>query len=111
MRIFSRKNKEVRALKALFFMPDGSLKPEGKVVLTWLRDEVNGKGKRWSAGGSALFGDEGRFDAAKVAYCAGQRRVLDLIVSRLAIDDMVLLALVADEEKREQELAEELTTI
>ena len=110
MGMFLKKYKQVRALKALFLLPDGELREEAKEVLCWLRDEVNAKGKRID-GNSMLFNDAGDFDASKVVYWAGQRRVYDLIVSRLGIDDKALFSLVAEESKREQELMEDLTSI
>lgn len=108
---FSQKRKQIRALKALFLLPDGNLKPEAKEVLLWLRDEVNGKGKRIEGNNSALFSPNGQFDSGKVIYWAGQRRVYDLIVSRLGVDELLLFSLVAQEDEKQQELAEDLTVI
>lgn len=110
MGLFLKKYNQVRALKALFLLPNGELKPEAKAVLCWLRDEVNAKGKRID-GNSMLFNDSGDFDSSKVVYWAGQRRVYDLIVSRLGIDEQLLFSLVVEENKREQELMEDLTNI
>jgi hypothetical protein len=111
MGMFFKKYKQVRALKALFLLPDGELREEAKEVLCWLRDEVNAKGKRIDGNTSMLFNGGGDFDASKVVYWAGQRRIYDLIVHRLAIDDKMLFSLVAEESKREQELMEDLTSI
>ncbi len=110
MRFWLKKFRETRALKALFLLPDGSLKPEAKTVLAWLKEEVNAKGRRMDESGSALYSN-GNFDAAKVVYWAGQRRVLDLIMSRLNVDDDLLFKVVADEDAAEAEMKHDLETI
>lgn len=107
------KYKQVRALKRLFFESDGKLKEDAKIVLEWLRDEVGGKGRRLNQDGrSLLFSADGRFDAAMVAYMAGSRRVYDLLISRLAVDENEVFNLAAmSEAKREDDLLNDLTLI
>ena len=105
--------RRVRALKRLFLCPDGKLKDDAKIVLEWLREETNAKGRRLNAvGDSFLFGRDGRFDAAAVAYVAGERRMFDLLVAALAVDETEVFNLAAlEEEKREQVLYDDLTKI
>ena len=107
------KYKQVRALKRLFFDPDGKLKEDAKIVLEWLRDEVGAKGRRLNESGmSLLFSADGRFDAAAVAYMAGSRRVYDLLISRLAVDETEVFNLAAmTEARREDDLFNDLTQI
>ena len=105
--------KQVRALKKLFLKPDGELKKDAETVLEWLREEVNAKGNRVLGIHSSLFGDDGRFDSGKVCYNAGQRRVYDLIISRLSVDERKVFNLAAefDEEEQKEQLMKDLTTI
>lgn len=109
-----KKYKQVRALRRLFLCPDGKLNEDAKTVLEWLRDEANAKGRRVNENGtSLLFAPDGRFDAAAVCYAAGQRRLFDLIVSRLSVSefDVFNLASQTDDETKNKELFDDLTLI
>lgn len=89
------------------------MKEDAKIVLEWLREEVCAKGRRFDERGiSRLFSFDGRFDAAAVAYMAGSRRVYDLLISRLAVDETEVFNLAAmTEAKREDDLFNDLTQI
>lgn len=105
--------KQISALRRLFFDPNGKLKDDAKVVLAWLRNEVNGKGYRYSASGNSMLnGPDGRFDAGAVAYTAGQRRVYDLLIASLAVDETEVFNLAAAlDQKREDVLFNDIIQI
>lgn len=109
--LFSKTKRELRLLKAfqgVFMDEGGKLKPEGEKVLAFLRDEAGARGELGS-GGVPYFYDAGnRFDANAAAFLLGKRRMFDLIVKYLALDEREVFRLSSSEKRTDEELKAEL---
>lgn len=101
-----------KAFQALFFNKDGKLKPEGAEVLCFLRDEAGARGELGKGGAPYFYDKENRFDANAAAFLLGKRRMFDLVVKYLALEEREVFALLAkhkeDPELREAEILAEL---
>ena len=101
-----------RAAKALFFDKKGKLKPEAEIFIAYLRDVCGARGGLCENGSPFLYDANGRFDSGAVAFAMGRRRVFDLIIKHLSLDETQVFTLLslADRRKTDLELtAEELT--
>lgn len=104
--IFERLKQEykvTKAFKKLFYDEDGKLKPEGEVVLTYLRDVCNAKGERAENGTPFLYSPNGQFDSGAAAYLLGRRRVFDMIVKHLALNEVEIFNLLSVVERNKGE--------
>lgn len=93
-------SKEVELTKAFksLFMEEGKLKPEGEKVLSYLRDVCCAKGEL-SNGKSYLYDNNGRFDSGAAAFLLGRRRVFDLIIKHLGMDEVAIFRLISLQER------------
>jgi hypothetical protein len=101
-----------RATKALFYDKKGKLKPEAEIFIAFLRDVCGARGELAINGSPFLYDREGRFDGGAAAFAMGKRRVFDLIVKHLSMNETQIFTLLslADRRKSDLELiAEELT--
>ena len=89
-----REYRKIKAFKKLFYDKTGKLKPEAEVVLGVLRDYAGAKGNLVQDGSSLLYDANGRFDAAQAAFGLGKRRIFDLIIKYLALNEIEVFNLV-----------------
>ena len=100
--------KTTRAFKRLFYDEKGSLKKEAEVVLAFLRDESNGKGSLGKKG-LPFFYDAGNwFDDGSAAFCLGKRRMFDLIIKHLSLNETEIFNLISKEQKTQEEAEDEI---
>lgn len=88
-----------KAFKKLFLDKKGNLKPEGEVVVSYLRDVCGARGELGDSSAPYLYDPQGRFDVGAAAFLLGKRRVFDLIVRHLAINELVVFSLLSEEDK------------
>ena len=81
------------------FLENGKLKPEAEIVLAYLRDESGGRGELENNGSPFLYDKNGRFDMGAAAYLTGRRRMFDLIVKHLALDEIRIFNLLSVRQK------------
>lgn len=84
-----------RSFKRLFFDENNNLTKDGEIVLGYLRDVCGGKGELEENGSSFLFSKDGHFDSGSAAYLLGRRRVFDLIIKNLGIDEVALFRIIS----------------
>lgn len=89
-----REYRKIKAFKKLFYDNAGKLKPEAEIVLAVLRDYAGAKGNLVQDGSSLLYDANGRFDAAQAAFGLGKRRIFDLIIKYLALNEIEVFNLV-----------------
>lgn len=109
--LFKRAKRELEILKAfqkMFLRDDGELKDEGKVVLSFLREEAGGRGELGKNGVPYFYDNENRFDVNAAAFLLGKRRMFDLIVKYLALDEREVFRLREVEKSKDDDLLEEL---
>lgn len=97
-----------KAFKKLFFDEQGNLKPEGAEVLSFLRDEAGIKGELSKKGRPYLYDEIGRFDAGSAGFLLGRQRMFRLIVKYLSLDEIAVFNLIAQSEKAEDVLIDNL---
>lgn len=108
---FAKSKRELKLLKAfqgLFLDGEGRLKPEGAVVLAFLRDEAGARGELGRGGVPYFYDGANRFDANAAAFLLGKRRMFDLVVKYLALDEREVFRLAAGEKRSEDEIKEEM---
>lgn len=108
---FSKAKRElqlVKAFQAVFCDDTGELKPEGAKVLAFLRDEAGARGELGSGGVPYFYDAQNRFDANAAAFLLGKRRMFDLMVKYLALDEREVFRLSTMEKRSEEELKQEL---
>jgi len=100
---YSKEHELTKAFQSLFFNK-GKLKPEAEKVLSYLRDECGAKGELATGNSPYLYDQQGRFDSGAAAFLLGKRRVFDLIVKHLSMDEVAIFRLVS---LRERSLTDE----
>lgn len=96
---YNNEYKLAQAFKKLF-MEKGQLKPEGKIVLSFLRDFVHAKGEIGQGSTPFLYDNNGRFDGQSAAFLLGEQRVFNQIIKYLSIEEMDIFKLISLEEAR-----------
>lgn len=81
------------------FLIDGKLKPEAETVIAFLRDECGARGELGQNGSPYFYDQNNRFDQGAAAFLLGKRRVFDLIVKHLAINEDKIFALLSASER------------
>lgn len=100
------------ALAAAFqklFLVNGELSDEAKTILSFLRDEAGGRGELGRNGVPYFYDANNRFDAASAAFLLGKRRMFDLVIKYLALDERELFRLASLHQREEDNMAEELS--
>lgn len=108
---FAKLKREKALLKAfqkVFFDNTGKLTKEGGQVLAFLRDEAGARGELGLDGQPYFYDKHNRFDANAAAFLLGKRRMFDLIVKYLALDEREVFSLYQAEERRQEALKREL---
>lgn len=88
-----------KAFKKLFLDKKGHLKPEAEVVVSYLRDVCCARGELGDDSSPYLYDPQGRFDSGAAAFLLGKRRVFDLIIRNLALNELVVFSLLSEEDK------------
>ncbi len=109
--LFSKTKRElqlVRAFQAVFCNEGGKLSEDGKKVIAFLRDEAGGRGELGRGGVPYFYDSANRFDANAAAFLLGKRRIFDLVVKYLALDEREVFRLVSEEKNDDEELKFEI---
>jgi len=88
--------KLVKAFKKLFYDENNNLKPEAKMILAYLRDIANAKGYMSSNNEPIYYDAKGVFDANQAAFMIGKRRVFDLIIKHLSLNEIEIFNLISE---------------
>lgn len=97
-----RQYKLTKAFKNLFY-EDGKLKPDAEIVLAFLREECGAKGELGRLGSPYFYDRNEKFDVNAAAFLLGKRRVFDLIVKHLSLDETQIFRMLSQEEKTIEE--------
>ena len=103
-----RELKLIRAFQKLFLDENGELKNEAKDVIAFFRDEAGGRGELGKGGVPYFYDNENRFDVNAGAFILGKRRMFDLLIKYLAIDEREVFRLNSIDEKKDNEILIEL---
>ena len=99
----------VKAFQKLFLDEKGGLKDEAKVVIAFFRDEAGGRGELGNANGVPYFYDnENRFDVNAGAFLLGKRRMFDLVIKYLALDEREVFTLLSVGKRKAEDLEDEI---
>ncbi len=108
---FKRAKKELQILKAfqeIFLDENKELKEAGKIVLSFLRDEVGGRGELGKNGVPYFYDGHNSFDVGAAGFLLGKRRVFDLIIKYLALDEKDVFKLVSVGKKHDENFEDEI---
>ena len=98
----------VKAFQKIFLDEEKKLRPEAKKVICFLREEAGGRGELGKNCRSYFYDNQNRFDVHAAAFLLGKRRMFDLIIKYLALDEREVFHLAKQEENRADELNQEL---
>lgn len=104
---YKRELELLKAFQTLFFDKQHRLKPEAEKVIAFLRDEAGARGELGHSGQPYFYDANNRFDVHAAAFLLGKRRMFDLLIKYLSLDEREVFALRATE-KNEDNLKEEL---
>jgi len=100
----------VKAFQKLFLEENGELKDEAKVVVAFLRDEAGGRGELGTSNGVPYFYDkENRFDVNAGAFLLGKRRMFDLVIKYLSLDEREVFKLLSVGKRKEEDFEDEIS--
>lgn len=103
-----RELKLIRAFQKLFLNENGELKNEAKDVIAFFRDEAGGRGELGKGGVPYFYDNENRFDVNAGAFILGKRRMFDLMVKYLSLDERDVFRLNGIDRKEDEEILIEL---
>ena len=103
-----RKYKETKAFKNCFCDQTGKLTKDAEIVLALLRDEACARGELGKDGYPYFYDGNGRFDRDAALFVQGKRRLFDVIVKYLSLDEKEILNLLAVERTKEENLTDNL---
>lgn len=109
--MFGKAKRELKVLKAfqkVFLDEKGNLSDDGKVIVSFFRDECGARGEMGKNGVPYFYDNENKFDANAAAFLLGKRRMFDLMIKYLALDEREVFRLVGSDKKREDEILDEL---
>ena len=98
----------VKAFQNVFYTKEKKLSDDAKKVIAFLRDEAGARGELGRAGVPYFYDNENRFDANAAAFLLGKRRMFDLIMKYLSLDEQEVFRLSAKTERKDDELNKEL---
>lgn len=93
-----RQYKLTKAFKNLFY-EEGKLKPDAEIVIAFLREECGAKGELGKGGSPYFYDQNSTFDVNAAAFLLGKRRVFDLIVKHLSLDETQIFRMLSQEER------------
>lgn len=109
--MFKKKAKKelalLKAFQALFMEKNGELKEEARVVISFLRDEAGARGELGCGGVPYFYDGNNRFDANAAAFLLGKRRMFDLLIKYLALDEREVFRLCAGKHDTAEEEEED----
>jgi hypothetical protein len=104
--VFNKLKKQyklTKAFKNLFYEGD-KLKSDAEVVLSFLREECGAKGELGKRGSPYFYDKTEKFDVNAAAFLLGKRRVFDLIIKHLSLDETKIFRLLSQDEDLEDDL-------
>ena len=84
------------------FCPNGELSEDAKKIIAFWRDEAGARGELGRNGIPYFYDAENRFDASAAAFLLGKRRMFDLLIKYLSLDEREVFKL---ESKVEEEIS------
>lgn len=96
--------KYLKAFQTLFLDEHKNLKPEAETVLSFLRDEAGARGELGVNGVPYFYDANNRFDVNAAAFLLGKRRMFDLIIKYLSLDEREVFRLAKESEKLESNI-------
>ena len=108
---FNKAKQELILLKAfqnVFLTKDKKLSSDAKKVIAFLRDEAGARGELGRNGVPYFYDNDNRFDANAAAFLLGKRRMFDLIIKYLSLEEQEVFRLSAKIEQKDDELNKEL---
>ena len=82
-----------RAFQKVFFDENNKLTNEAKMIICFLRDEAGARGELGRNGVPYFYDANNCFDVNSAGFLLGKRRMFDLIVKYLSLDEMELFRL------------------
>ena len=98
----------VKAFQELFLDDKKELKDAGKIVISFLRDEVGGRGELGKNGVPYFYDSNNSFDVGAAGFLLGKRRVCDLIIKYLSLDEREIFKLISVSKKRYENFDDEI---
>lgn len=105
---YKREFELLKAFQTLFFDDKHHLKPEAEKVIAFLRDEAGARGELGHLGQPYFYDANNRFDVHAAAFLLGKRRMFDLLIKYLSLDEREVFNLRMATEKKEDSLKDEL---
>lgn len=105
---YKREFELLKAFQTLFFDARHHLKPEAEKVIAFLRDEAGARGELGHNGRPYFYDANNRFDANAAAFLLGKRRMFDLLIKYLSLDEREVFKLLAAAEKKDEATETEL---
>lgn len=105
---YYRQYRLIKAFKEVFCDEKGNLKPAAKQVLAYLRDECNAKGALGDGGVPFFYDANNRFDVNAAVFAMGKRRVFDIMIKYLSLDENEVFRLRVVDEDRNAALEKDL---
>lgn len=78
----------LKAFQGVFCDDKKQLKPEAKIVLAFLRDEAGARGELGKGTMPYFYDAHNKFDTGAAVFLLGKRRMFDLIIKYLALDEV-----------------------
>lgn len=98
----------LKAFQELFLDENKELKDAGKIVISFLRDEVGGRGELGKNGVPYFYDGNNSFDVGAAGFLLGKRRVFDLIIKYLSLDEREVFKLISAGKKRDESFEDEI---
>ena len=108
---FKKAKRELQLLKAfqeIFLDENKELKEAGKVVISYLRDEAGARGELGAGGVPYFYDRQNRFDEGAAGFLLGKRRMFDLMIKYLSLDEREVFKLVSVGRKKEDMIDDEI---
>ena len=98
----------LKAFQEIFLDENKKLKEAGKVVISYLRDEAGARGELGRGGAPYFYDGNNRFDEGAAGFLLGKRRMFDLMIKYLSLDEREVFKLVSLGKKREEIIEDEI---
>ncbi len=98
----------LKAFQEIFLDENKKLKEAGKVVISYLRDEAGARGELGRGGTPYFYDGNNRFDEGAAGFLLGKRRMFDLVVKYLSLDEREVFKLVSLGKKRDEIIEDEM---
>ena len=98
----------LKAFQEIFLDENKKLKEAGKVVISYLRDEAGARGELGRGGVPYFYDGNNRFDEGAAGFLLGKRRMFDLVIKYLSLDEREVFKLVSVGRKKEDMIDDEV---